>query len=89
MNPIVTVHVSDLGCQHLIRIILKPSLGSPRPCPMEKLPSTVSVSGAKKVRDHCSKELNTSVSLVMKNNHFSPYFLLSEVSAGMVHLPLI
>ena len=81
--------VRDLGCQLLMRVILKLSLGSPHPCPVEKLPSTISVSGAKKVRDHRSKELNTSMSLVMKNNHFSPYFLLSKVSAGMVHLPLI
>ena len=81
--------VRDLGCQLLMRIILKPSLGSPHPHPVEKLPSTELVSGAKKVRDYCCKELNTSVSLVMKNNHFSPYFLLSKIAAGMVHLPLI
>ena len=77
-----------LADQRLMKIILKPPLGSPCPCPVEKLPSTVSVSGTKKVRDHCSKELNTSVSLVMKNSHFSPHFLLSKVSAGMVHSPL-
>ena len=44
-----------LSCQLLMRIILKPSMGSP-PHPVEKLPSIELVSGARKVRDHCSKE---------------------------------
>ena len=55
--------------------------------------ATVSVSGAKKVRDHCSKELNTSVSLVMKNNHFSPLTIkghhtesLSSKSMSPLHI---